>query len=63
MRVNPTITLYNPVTTHSNCVGDWEDDSDVPANSVYVTRHHFCIAGSVKAGKMYSVAYEASADP
>lgn len=62
MRVNPTVTLYNPMTKHSNCVGHWETDGDITANAVYATQYQFCIGGSVAAGTMYAYCYEACAD-
>lgn len=62
MQSIPTITLYNPITRKSGCVADWSSDADIDADVVYVTEHHFTIAGNIQTGQMIAYNYEADAE-
>lgn len=62
MRVNPTITLYNPVSGREGVVGNWTDDSDVNASVLYLSNRYFILGGDVQSGSMYELQFEASAE-
>lgn len=62
MRINPTVTLYDPTNGDAGYISEWSTGKKVAASAVNMNNKHFIIRGEIESGKSYVFDYEASAD-